>query len=226
MRAVRATAAGALAVLFGLLLGLTARWFADGMTVNGQLFFHAFRLSNLHSNWVYAPLRFLSAGILQYSALVSWAVLCGYACARAGGRAARALLGAFIAGVLLGTAVTTTSVRIAQPQFFEGVVAATIHPFGVTLAFIVVPACLAWLAVRRRRAPAAVVVTVAVLAVLLTAWNAADLGNALTFGCVLSAGGYCTSRGNLPAVVSAAGLVALAGWMAWDALASSRKSPG
>ena len=55
----------AFAAASGWLLGHAARWFADGMAVNAQLYFHAFRFDNISSPWVYAPLRFLSAAVLS-----------------------------------------------------------------------------------------------------------------------------------------------------------------
>src|SRR4051812_13033090 len=103
----------ALVLVFGWLLGHSARWFADGMVVNAQLYFHAFRLAYVRSPWVLAPLRFFSAAVLQYSALAAWAFGCGYFCARAADRTRIWLIGMFTAMVLLGTAFTTTSVRLA-----------------------------------------------------------------------------------------------------------------
>src|SRR3982751_5284686 len=100
------TAAVALVLISGWLLGHTARWFSDGMVVNSQLYFHAFRIEYVRSPWVLAPLRFFSAAVLQYSALAAWAFGCGYFCARAADRTSVALIAVFTAMVLLGTAFT------------------------------------------------------------------------------------------------------------------------
>ena len=216
-------------LLCGGILGHAARWFADGMAVNAQLYFHAFRIDNLRSPWVLAPLRFLSAAVLQYSALASWAFACGYFCARTAARRAAACVGAFTAVALLATAFTTTSVRIAQPRFFESAVASTLYPLAVKLLFVVVPACLAARAVRRRSTSALAVSIVAGVAVVLAWWTSSDLGHALTFGCVLRTGAatsYCASPERSWGAWSA-GLLALAAvLMAWDALKTNAARSG
>src|SRR6476646_8360904 len=97
----------ALVVMAGVLLGHAARWFADGMAVNSQLYFHAFRIAEVRSPWVLAPLQFLSAAVLQYSGLASWAFVCGYFCARGAGGSVKVPLGVFVVVTLAATAVTT-----------------------------------------------------------------------------------------------------------------------
>jgi hypothetical protein len=39
-------------VILAWLLGDVARWFADGLVVNAQLYFHAFRIDNVRSPWM------------------------------------------------------------------------------------------------------------------------------------------------------------------------------
>jgi hypothetical protein len=202
------------------ILGHAARWFADGMAVNAQLYFHAFRLHNVLTPWRLAPLHFLSAAVLQYSALGSWAFASGYVCARAYGRWANGTVGAFIAIVLAGTVVTTTSVRIAQPRFFESAIAATVYPLAVKLLFIAIPACMAARAVRRRPMSMPAILIIAVAGIGLAAWSASDLGNALTHGCVWRGGPgveYCTSREGVSGTGSALVFAAVNALMAWDA---------
>ncbi len=213
----------AIVVLCGAILSHAARWFADGLAVNAQLYFHAFRFDNVHSPWVLAPLRFFSAAALQHSALASWGFACGYLCTRAATRRAGASIGAFVAVTLAATAFTTTSVRLAQPHFFDNVVTTTVFPMAVKLLFVAAPACLAALAVRHRAASPLVVSCIAFVAIVLTGWNYSDVGNALTFGCVRigSAGtGYCTSREGSWGLVGACVLALVAACMAWDAVRS------
>jgi hypothetical protein len=202
------------------ILGHAARWFADGMAVNAQLYFHAFRMHNVLTPWRLAPLHFFSAAVLQYSALGSWAFASGYVCARAYGRWASGTVGAFIAIVLAATVLTTTSVRMAQPRFFESAVAAAIYPLAVKLAFIAVPAYLAARAVRRRATSMPAILIVAAAGIGLAAWSASDLGNALTHGCVWrgsSGAEYCTSRQDVAGTGSALVFAASSALMAWDA---------
>jgi hypothetical protein len=201
-------------------LGHAARWFADGMAVNAQLYFHAFRMHNLLTKWRLAPLHFFSAAVLQYSALVSWAFAGGYLGSRAYGRWASGSVGAFVTIALLGTAFTTTSVRIAQPRFFESAIAATAYPLAVKLLFIAIPAYLAARVVRRQATPVPAIVIIAAVGIVLAAWNASDLGNALTYGCVWRGGSeadYCTSRESVSGIGSALVLAASSALMAWDA---------
>src|SRR3954465_553984 len=214
------TAAVALVLISGWLLGHTARWFADGMVVNAQLYFHAFRIEYVRSPWVLAPLRFFSAAVLQYSALAAWAFGCGYFCGRATDRTAIALIAVFAAVVLLGTAFTTTSVRIAQPRFFQGVVSTAVYPIAVKLLFVVLPAGFAAHTIRHRTTPASAVTVIAVAGLALTWWNVGGLGDALTFGCVLpgSPRVYCTPRESPWGVASAFVLSILVAVMAWDRL--------
>src|SRR3954468_19015842 len=212
------TAAVALALISGCLLGHTARWFADGMVVNAQLYFHAFRLAYVRSPWVLAPLRFFSAAVLQYSALAAWAFGCGYFCARAADRTRIWLIGMFTAMVLLGTAFTTTSGTLAQPRFFEGVISTSVYPLTVKLLFVVLPACFAAHTIRHRTTPASGIALIALAGIALTWWNVGDLGNALTFGCVLPGSGddYCTSRESPWGIAGALILSLLAAVMAWE----------
>ena len=214
-----------LVLIVGWLLGHAARWFADGLAVTAQLYFHAFRIATLRSPGVLAPLRFLSAGVLQYSALASWAYACGYWCAR-GTRHENTWLGVFGVVVLFGTVLTTTSVRVAQPWFFEGVVAAVVHPTVVKVLFIVVPAWIAARAVRSRSTSVATIAIVASIGIVLAWWHVSDLGHALTFGCVVKAGArseFCAS-GDMPVGVGIAlALTAMSGMMAWGFVA--REAP-
>jgi hypothetical protein len=225
----------AFAAASGWLLGHAARWFADGMAVNAQLYFHAFRFDNISSPWVYAPLRFLSAAVLQYSGLASWAFACGFVCARTSARSARWCLGVFALAALLGRVFTTTSVRLAQPRFFQGAIPATVYPMALTVLLVVIPAAVAVRAAyvrpavsarastrhRLRRSTVTVAIgLVAVIGIGLTWWNAADLGNALTFGCIVRTGtgtAYCTPREMPVGVGCAVVLTAIYAWMTWDA---------
>lgn len=210
-----------LVLIVGWLLGHVARWFADGLAVNAQLYFHAFRIADLRSPWVLAPLRFLSGGVLQYSALASWAYACGYWCAR-GGRRTNAWVGAFSIVALFGTVFTTTSVRVAQPWFFEHVVAGAIHPMVVKVLFMIIPAWIATRAVRYRSTSAVAIAIVASIGIVLAWWHASDLGHALTFGCVVeisSRSAPCASVEMPWGIGIALVLTAMSGLMAWDAVA-------
>jgi hypothetical protein len=209
------------------ILGHAARWFADGMAVNAQLYFHAFRMHNVLTPWRLAPLHFFSGAVLQNSALVSWAFASGYLSARVCGRRAIGTLGAFVAIALLGTAVTTTSVRIAQPRFFESAIAATAYPFAVKLLFIAVPAYLAARAVRRQTTSVPAIAIIAAVGIVLAGWNASDLGYALTYGCVWRGGSgteYCTSLGSVSGFFSALLLAVSSASMAWDAWANRSRT--
>jgi hypothetical protein len=202
------------------ILGHAARWFADGMAVNAQLYFHAFRMHNILTPWRLAPLHFFSAAFLQYSALVSWAFAGGYFLARAYGRWASNAVGAFVAIALVATAVTTTSVRIAQPRFFENSVAATTYPLAVKLLFIAIPTWLAARMVRRQTTSGLAIAIIAAIGIVLAGWNASDLGNALTYGCIWRGGSgidYCTARESGLGTGSALVFAASSGLMAWDA---------
>lgn len=207
-------------LVFGLVLGHVARWFADGMAVNAQLYFHAFRPHNVRTPWVLAPLHFLSAAVLQYSALASWAVAFGYLGARAvAHRCAIAMVGGFAALTFLGTALTTTSVRVAQPWFFETVPSSTAYPAAIKAIFLVTPAYFAARAAHRQTTPVLAVAMIAAIGIVLAGWNAPDLGHALTYGCVVqtSAGvANCTSRESLWGMGTALTLASASGLMAWD----------
>ena len=217
-----------LVLILGLVLGHVARWFADGMVVNAQLYFHAFRLHSVRTPWVYAPLHFLSAAVLQYSALTGWAVALGYVSARTlVNHRASATAAGFIVCALLGTSATTTSVRVAQPWFFEGMVAAIAYPLGVKLLFLAAPAYLAARAVRRQSTSFASMATIGVIGVVLAGWSAADLGHGLTYGCVVQASTgprYCTSREGISSLAVALALAAASTLMAWDSWVSN--TPG
>lgn len=213
-------ALAAVIIAFAWILGHAARWFADGMVVNAQLYFHAFRLHNLLTPWRLAPLHFFSAAVLQYSALASWAFACGYFGARASGRRASEAVGVFVVMAVLGTGVTTTSVRVAQPRFFESAMAATAYPLAVMLVFIAIPAYLAARAVRRDAVSVPAVVIIALVGIGLAGWHASDLGNVLTYGCVWRVAPgteYCVSRESLPGAGIAWVLAAFSALMAWDA---------
>jgi hypothetical protein len=217
----RATIVCLIVIGVGMILGHTARWFADGLAVNAQLYFHAFRIDYVHSPWVLAPLRFLSGAVLQYSALASWSCACGYWCARATTRSTNAWLGAFSLAALLGTVLTTTSVRAAQPWFFASPVAAVIYPAVVKLLFVVIPAWIAVRAIRNQPTPVVPIALVAAIGIVLAWFHASDLGHVLTFGCVIEAGSRSTPcvSGNIPwATGTALALTALSGAMAWDAV--------
>jgi len=221
----RLLALTALVLLFGWLLGHAAHWFADGLAVNAQLYFHAFRIGNLRSPWVLAPMRFLSGAVLQYSALASWAFACGYWCARGARQMTIVWLGTFIALTFVGTAATTSSVRVAQPWFFESLVTSVAYPATITVLFVAVPAALAARTVRGRSTSAPVIWMVAVIGIALAWWHASELRDAVTFGCVLPNGSaitYCASRDVPWGAASASVLTALAALMAWDALRSRR----
>ena len=170
----------------GLILGHIARWFADGLAVNSQLFFHAFRLVNLHSPWVNAPMRFLSGAVLQYSALACWAIGWGYVLGSADSRHHRLRLAAFAAGVTTGGAFTMTSVRQAQPQFFAQIAWTTLNPLLASGA-CVIPALLSAGAARRGSWHLEGVLLVAAAAVGLSWWTAIDVRYALGYGCVPTA---------------------------------------
>jgi hypothetical protein len=208
-------------LVFGLVLGHIARWFADGMVVNAQLYFHAFRVHNVRTPWVFAPLHFVSAAVLQYSALASWAVALGYLSARAftNQRASVAVAG-FLTLALMGTGLTTTSVRVAQPWFFDSVITAIAYPLGVKVLFLALPAYLAARAVRRRATSLPSVLIIAVIGIVLAGWNAADLRHGLTYGCVVPAGfgtTHCTSLESVWGMSVAVALAAASALMAWDA---------
>jgi hypothetical protein len=208
-----------LVLVLGWLLGHVARWFADGIVVNAQLYFHAFRFDFVRSPWVLAPMRFLSGAVLQYSALASWAFAGGYWCARAAGERTKAWMAAFTGVTLLGTLVTTTSVRVAQPSFFEGTFAAVGYPLILKILFVVGPAWFAARAVRQRASPLAVVTVIAVIGAVLAWWSAGDLRHAVTSGCMLADG--AASRSCLSAAMpwGAAGailLTAVGAAMVWD----------
>lgn len=209
-----------LVVVVGLVLGHGARWFADGLAVNAQLYFHAFRIDYVHSPWVLAPLRFLSGAVLQYSALASWSCACGYWCARAGSRTNNAWMAAFSLCALLGTVLTTTSVRLAQPWFFESAAIAVIHPVVVKLLFILAPAWIATRVVRNQFATLVAIVLVAAIGIVLAWILANDVGHALTFGCVIeisARSGPCVP-GDLVGTGAALVLTTLSGLMVWDAV--------
>jgi hypothetical protein len=219
----------ALAVVFGWLFGHAARWFTDGLAVNAQLYFHAFRVSNLHSNWVWAPLRFLSAGVLQYSGLTSWAFVSGYLCRRVTSQPFSIAIGALVASTFSSIALTTTSVRIAQPRFFEGGGASILFPVAVTVLFVAVPACLGARAVRRVSMSSGATALLSLLAIGLAWWNANELGDALTFGCVLPRGSglhYCTPREGSWGLLSAAALTVVGALTLWDSQCRDRARPG
>jgi hypothetical protein len=212
-------------LVFGLILGHVARWFADGTAVNAQLFFHAFRLHNVRTPWVYAPLHFLSAAVLQYSALASWAVALGYFSARVlANRVASVTTAGFILLALLGTAATTTSVRVAQPWFFDIVVTAIAYPLAIQVLFVAVPAYLTARAVRRQSTSFATIATISAIGIVLAAWCAADLGHALTYGCVVQASTgpqYCTTQDGIASVGVALAIAAASTLMAWDSWVST-----
>lgn len=218
-RAVRVRAALlSLVVVFGWLLGHAARWFADGMVVNAQLYFHAFRIDYVRSPWVWAPLRFLSAAALQYSALASWAFACGYLCARSASRATHVWVAAFVAVTILGPVFTTTSVRIAQPRFFDSAVAASVYPALLNVLFVSLPAYVAVRTVRNRSGAAPVIALVGLIAIALAWWNASELGDALTFGCVwqTTSGAFCPSREIPWGAGGALALTAVGALTTWD----------
>ena len=218
----------ALAVVFGWLFGHAARWFTDGLAVNAQLYFHAFRVSNVHSNWVWAPLRFLSAGVLQYSGLTSWAFVSGYLCRRVTSQPFSIAIGALVASTFSSIALTTTSVRIAQPRFFEGGGASILFPVAVTVLFVAVPACLGARAVRRVSMSTSTTALLSLIAIGLAWWNANELGDALTFGCVLPTGSglhYCTPREGSWGLFSAAALTVVGALTLWDSQRRDRARP-
>jgi hypothetical protein len=194
------------------LLGHAARWFADGMVVNAQLYFHAFRWHNLFTPWRLAPLHFFSAAVLQYSALVSWTFASAYLGARAYGRWASGAVVSFVTIALAVTTVTTTSVRLAQPRFFEGAIAATSYSLLVQLLFIAVPAYLAARAVRGRTMTMSAIAIIAVVGIVLAGWHASDLRDALTYGCIWGSGA---------GIASALMLAVFSGLMAWDGWVNS-----
>jgi hypothetical protein len=208
-------------IAVGIVLGHAARWFADGLAVNAQLYFHAFRIDNVHSPWVLAPLRFLSGAVLQYSALASWSCACGYWCGRGAPRSTRPWLGVFSLAALVPTVLTTTSVRIAQPSFFESAAAALIYPALVKLLFVVGPAWIIARAIRKQSTCTLAIVVVAAIGIVLAWFQANDLGHALTFGCVIATGSRAVpcASGNVPwGAGTALVLTAMSGLMAWDAV--------
>ena len=170
----------------GFVLGHLARWFADGLAVNLQLYFHAFRVSYVHSNWVIAPMRFLSSGVLQYSALVCWAIGWGYVIAR-GARTPRRHALAFALGVVAGVTLTATSVRVTQPQFFAGWWWAAMNP-AIAGAVCAIAAVLVSRTPRSAPAPRYVAVPFAIGALVLSWWGVNDVSHAMSYGCVPGAG--------------------------------------
>jgi hypothetical protein len=173
---------GALAAA-GLILGHIARWFADGLAVNSQLFFHAFRLASLRSPWVHAPMHFLSGAVLQYSAIACWGIGWGYVIGDAESRHRQYRLAAFAASVAIGALFTTTSVRQAQSELFAQLVWTIVNPL-VAAAACVIPAVLSARAARRRSWRYESVLLVGVALAGLSVWSAADVRYALAYGCV------------------------------------------
>lgn len=170
-------------VTAGLILGHIARWSADGLAVNLQLYFHAFRLHNIATPWVNAPLRFLSAAVLQYSALACWGIGWGLVMNRSERRSASRLLLLFAGSVAAGIAFTATSVRLSQPQFFSDRVWSMANP--AVAGTICVGA--AWLAARaERRGTWAPENTIALLVIALGLgwWSITDVSHAMAYGCM------------------------------------------
>src|SRR4051794_29464976 len=162
-------------VILGWLLGDVARWFSDGLVVNAQLYFHAFRIDNVRSPWVWAPMRFLSSAVLQYSAVTSWGLACGYWCAPRNRTSAHPLLWVFTVMTLAGTMLTTTSVRIAQPAFFDTFGTAVVYPTVVKALFVVLPAWAGSRALRGGAASPVTIVLVAAIGIMLAWSHASDL---------------------------------------------------
>jgi hypothetical protein len=210
----------------GGVLAHVARWFADGMAVNAQLYFHAFRIEFIRSPWVFAPMRFLSAAVLQYSALASWSFACGYVATRAANGKAHLVTAGFAAIVLVSTAWTTTSVRNLQPWFFAPIAAAAVYPIMLKLAFILIPAWSAARAAARHTASVPVILVIGCVGLLLTWWNVSDLGAALNYGCVLPGNtrGTCTSRESYWGVAAAVTLIGVTALMMCDAAAPRRRA--
>jgi hypothetical protein len=178
VRGTRAVATVVAVGCVGLLLGHIARWFADGLAVNLQLYFHAFRFAVVRSPWVVAPLRFLSAGLLQYSALGCWAIAWGRLI-QARPAPVRHLM-ALAVGIVLGVVCTMTPVRISQPQLFATTFWHTVNPLLPAGAGVLLAA-----AVGRRAVwgmPATILFTVTAIGV--SWWCVPDVSYAVAYGCV------------------------------------------